>query len=132
MTEPNNENTGEFISLGDALISAIKQGLIPIPELIQDNQGGKSPPMSLADVFKESPVYWAVAQETGDQAMNGFLLLLADMSDENGVCAAPLAEISGRYGLPIAMIAVWLRRLEKAGLITRLDGITTLMNGASQ
>lgn len=131
MTEPNND-TGGFISLGDALISAIKQGLIPIPELIQDNRVGASPPVSLADVYRDSPIYWAASQDTGDQAMNGFLLLLADMSDENGVCAAPLAEISGRYGLPIAMIAVWLRRLEKAGLITRLDGITTLMNGASQ
>jgi hypothetical protein len=38
MIEPSKENLGEFISLGDALKSAIKQGLIPIPRLVQDNQ----------------------------------------------------------------------------------------------
>lgn len=38
MTEAGRNSTGEFVTLGDALISAIKRGLIPIPELIQDNQ----------------------------------------------------------------------------------------------
>lgn len=38
MTGPKRDNKGEFITLGDALKSAIKQGLIFNPEITQDNQ----------------------------------------------------------------------------------------------